>query len=160
MFDGWHSGEFYNRNMLFYEEWDGMSSELLLSCDDEVQAICRALERELGIDLHQVRPLSEYYESSDAQQMTEKLSGIPAFKGLRSPMKEIAPGRWEPDFEQRYFKADFAYGLKSICDIADTACVEAPNLHEIYDWYRAINPQGPVFDKVPDTPDALASVYC
>ena len=160
LFGDWYPGEYFDRNILFYEEWDCASSELLLACDDELQATCRILERKLGIDLCQVRSLREHYESRNAEEMTAKLSGISAFRGLGSPMKEVAPGRWEPDFEQRYFKADFAYGLKSICDIADVAGAETPNMHEVYDWYLKTAPKAPVFERVPDTIEALASVYC
>ena len=42
MFRDWKPGIYYDRNILFYEEWDNASSELMLMCDDELQGICFA----------------------------------------------------------------------------------------------------------------------
>ena len=159
MFADWEPGVYYDRNILFYEEWDIASSELMLACDDELQSTCRALERELGIDLAQVISLREYYESPDPQALTRKISSIPAFKGMSSPMKEIEAGRWAPDFDSRYFKADFAYGLKTIVDLAKLVNTPTPNMVETYEWYMQITGDSKSFDGVPATLQDLAAIY-
>lgn len=159
MFDGWELGKTYNHNILFYEEWDMASSERLLAADDELQRVCRALENELGCDLSGVRSLKLHYESPDAASMTKKISSIPAFKGLTSPMKEMAPGLWAPDFSSRYFHADFAFGLKAIKDIAALANVRVPVIDDAYGWYiRTASPLD-VLNGVPDTLGELVKMY-
>ena len=43
LFKDYSPGKKYKYIPLFYEEWDNDSSELLIACDSEVQAICREL---------------------------------------------------------------------------------------------------------------------
>lgn len=83
MFRDWREGVTYPRNNPFYETWDDASSELMIACDGELQALCRAIEGTSALDLSGVRPLTEHYESPDARSMTEKISHIPAFRGVR-----------------------------------------------------------------------------
>ena len=159
MFRHWEQGVYYDRNILFYEEWDDASSKLMLSCDDELQQICRALEQEMGIDLSGVKSLCEHYESPDAFALTAKISGIPAFRGLTSPMKEVSKGCWVPDFDSRYFKADFAFGLKAIRDIAKLVEVPTPAMDDVYSWYKRHMPDAIVFDAMPKTLGELKQLY-
>ena len=58
---------------------------MLIACDKELQALCN----EIPLDLSDVESLCDYYESHTAQEMTSKISGIVAFKGLTSPMKRL-----------------------------------------------------------------------
>ncbi len=159
MFSDWHKGVSYPRNFKFYEEWDLPSARLLLACDDELQGLCRILEERLGLDLTEVKSLREYYESPTPKKMVEKLTSIPAFKGLLSPMKETGPGQWIPDFESRYFKADFAYGLKAILDIAHLVGAHTPNLDESFAWYKTRAQPEKCFCKAPNSIEELAKLY-
>jgi len=63
--------------------------------------------------------------------MTKKIQSIKAFQSIRSPMKQINGG-WIPDFDSRYFKADFTHGLKIIIDIADQYNVPVPNMKTVW----------------------------
>lgn len=85
IFGDYKPGVTYDTIPLFYEEWDDASSERLLSCDEEVQDICRALPE---FHLEYVKPLRIRYESSSAEDLTRKISGIQAFKGLTTPTVE------------------------------------------------------------------------
>lgn len=131
MFRNYDAQTYYPRNILFYEEWDDASSEILFQCDKELQQICSALEL---LDLESVQSLPEYYESATAEQLTKKIRSISAFKGLLSPMKEVQDG-WIPDFDSRYFRADFSYGLKIIKDIGQLADVATPAINQVWNWY-------------------------
>lgn len=156
----WENGITYPRNILFYEEWDEPSAELLLACDDELQDLCRAIEIATGLDLSLVRPLREHYESADAPALAAKISSIPAFKGLASPMKEVESGQWVPDFQSRYFRADFAYGLKAIHDIATLAMVPTPFMDDVYRWYISCTGQPEVaLSGMPSTLNDLSQLY-
>lgn len=159
MFAGWREGCVYRRNFLFYEDWDDESSELLLSCDDELQKLCRVLESVLSLDLSQVKSLREHYESPDVASLTEKIASIPAFRGLSSPMKEEFSGGWVPDFDSRYFRADFGFGLKAICDIANCVDVDVPNIRGTLDWYLDNVESPDLVWGIPDSVDGLRSLY-
>lgn len=156
MFADWRPGVTYPENFLFYEGWDDTASEALLAADAEVQAVCAALPE---LDLSGVRPLTEHYESPDVPSMTHKISHIPAFAGLRSPMVEDADGRWAPDFTSRYFSADFAFGLKAIRDVAAAAGVATPALDDLWAWYVACAAPERELDGVPADRDGLLALY-
>ncbi len=156
MFSDWQQGRTYPENFLFYESWDDESSKLLLAADAEVQAICHALD---VFDLSQVRSLREYYESPSVQAMTAKLTGIPAFHGLKSPMKRVEDGGWVPDFSLRYFAADFAFGLRAIQQIGDLCEVDTPHIDDIWNWYVALAQPTAVFEAAPKSKEELIEIY-
>lgn len=159
MFKDWKPDMTYERNFLFYEEWDDETSNVIVACDNELQQVCRVLECKLGCDLSGVKPLLEHYESTDASSMTAKIRSIPGFKGLTSPMRELPSGGWVPDFTSRYFKADFSYGLKAIMDVARLAGVATPHMHEVYDWYVETSGDAVHFEAVPKSLEKLAELY-
>lgn len=134
LFRDWHEGVTYSRIPLFYEEWDDASSELLIACDEEVQAICRALPE---FELQYVKSLRVHYESPTVEAMTKKISSIPAFKGLTTPAVQLDEGLI-PDLHSRYFTADFSYGLTIIKQVAAFAGVQTPNIDETMAWYKNI----------------------
>ncbi len=122
----------FERNFLFYEEWDDSASEICLACDEELMCVCNNLEH---LDLHDVLSLKVYYESETPCDFTKKIRSIDAFRGLMSPMNKCADG-WIPDWDSRYFKADFAFGLKILVDIARVAGVQTPVMERMWDWYQ------------------------
>ncbi|MBR1757315.1 MAG: NAD/NADP octopine/nopaline dehydrogenase family protein [Lachnospiraceae bacterium] len=134
IFSDYKPGKVYENVPLFYEEWDDASSKLLFMCDDEVQKICHALPT---FHLEYVKSLKEHYESPTVEAMTKKISGIPAFKGLKTPTIEVKGG-FIPDLRSRYFTADFSYGLSIIKQIAEFADIFTPNIDETIAWYESI----------------------
>lgn len=131
LFRDYRPGRTYPEHYLFYEGWDDASSEMMIACDRELQALCSAIP----LDLKDVRSLQEHYESRTVQAMTEKIRSIAAFKGLRAPMERTAQG-WVPDFTSRYFTADFSYGLKVILEIAQLFGMPVPNMERVWHWYE------------------------
>ena len=75
----------------------------------------------------------DYYESHDAASLTRKLRSIEAFKGIRSPMLQVAEG-YVPDFQSRYFTEDFPYGLRIIQQQARRHHVATPVIDRVMDW--------------------------
>lgn len=134
IFKAWKENHVYSSVPLFYEEWDDESSELLIACDDEVQAICRGLPE---FELQYVKSLREHYESPTVDAMTKKISSINAFKGLTTPTVNVGRGLI-PDLHSRYFTADFSYGLTIIQQVAEFAGVQTPNINETMAWYKTI----------------------
>lgn len=137
MFKNYGRGKVYGRNYLFYEEWSDEASEMLIACDAELQALCDRIP----LDLSSVKSLCEHYESDTPHDMTVKIRGIDAFKGLPSPMKCEGEHKWIPDFESRYFTTDFPYGIKVIKEFCDLFAVENKNISKVWNWYQEINPQ-------------------
>lgn len=134
MFIDYEDGKTYSKNPLFYGEWTQEASKLLIACDEELQCICRKLKK---LDLSNVRSLKLHYESNSAEQMTKKLKSIESLKHLRSPLKKDGE-RWIPDFNSRYFTADFPYGLAIIEELGKMVDVNITNISETMDWYRKV----------------------
>ena len=136
MFKDYEQGITYPRNFLFYEEWNDDSSSMLFTCDGELQKLCEVIPMELN----DVKSLKLHYESETVQALTAKIQSIKAFKGLTSPMKQVESGEWIPDFDSRYFTADFSFGLKIILDLCDLFGVDAPGIQQVWDWYISTSP--------------------
>lgn len=143
MFRAYEPDEEFDRNFLFYEEWDDATSEIMLQCDHELQQICKALA---PLDLTNVLPLKEYYESQTVSQMTAKISGIASFKGITSPMVKSNNGKWKIDWKSRYFTADFPYGLAIIKSFADVLDTDTPQIDEVLRWYVSSTGDKKLFD--------------
>lgn len=122
----------FERNPLFYAQWDDTASEILFALDGEVQAVCRALPK---FDLSRVLSLKVYYESDTVPALTKKIRSIPSLNKILSPMK-ISPEGWLPDFDNRYFKCDFEYGLDILLQFAEALNLNSPTMHEVMNWYR------------------------
>ena len=110
MFHDW-DGTPFDHNILFYKEWTDEASQKIIDMDAELQQLLTTLP----VTPCAIPTLLDYYESHDAASLTRKLQSIPAFENILSPMKEVAGG-WVPDYESRYFREDFAYGLKWIAE--------------------------------------------
>lgn len=129
MWKDWRPEIVYPRNPQFYAEWTVEASALLIQMDDEFQQLLKALGLKSGC----IPPILDYYESTDAASLTQKLHDIKAFQGIPSPMKEVEGG-WIPDFSSRYFTEDFPYGMRFIVETAHEQDVVIPTTEEIYKW--------------------------
>ena len=78
--------EKYEKEILFYEEWDEESSRILFECDDELRKICNKLDK---LNLEEVVSLKEYYESKTEEKFANKLKSIKSFKGIKAPMIKL-----------------------------------------------------------------------
>lgn len=134
LFADYEEGKVYDRNPLFYGEWSDASSGLLIACDGELQDMLKIIDE---MDLHYVRSLKLHYESDTVEAMTKKISSIKSLHNLASPMKKVEGG-WVPDFQSRYFTADFPYGLAIIEELATVLGFKAPNINETMEWYRNV----------------------
>lgn len=141
IFSDYGEGRVYDRLPLFYEGWNDESSRLLFACDEEVQRICKAIEK---FDLSYVRSLKLHYESDTPEALTRKITGIKSFKGLKTPAVKVEGG-YIPDLENRYFVADFSYGLTILKQVADLYGVSVPNIDETWNWYDSISIHKEIF---------------
>ena len=126
MFKG-RENDVFDHNIFFYKEWTDEASQKLIDMDAE---FFRLLGR-LGIG--GIAPLLDYYESTDAPSLTRKISTIPAFQAITSPMVQVEGG-WKADFGSRYFTEDFPFGLRWIKELAEENNVPTPVIDEVYNW--------------------------
>ena len=129
MWKDWEPGIVYPRNPQFYAEWTLEASALLIQMDEEFQPLLKVLGLKPGC----IPTVLDYYESTDAKSLTNKLHNIKAFQGINSPMKEV-PGGFIPDFSSRYFTEDFPYGMRFIIETAQKQNVDIPTIKEVYRW--------------------------
>lgn len=134
LFKDYYVGKIYDRIPLFYEEWNIQSSETLIKCDEELHNIINTIDK---IDLVNVRPLLEHYESTDAEGLKNKIQSIKGFKNIGTPSIETENG-YVPDFNSRYFTADIPYGLLIIKSFALITKTSTPMIDEILFWYQSI----------------------
>ncbi len=130
MFRDWRPGITYPRMILFYEEWTEEAADLYIKMDEELVLLLEKLPVTPGF----LPRVLDYYESSDAISLRNKISSIQGFKGITSPMKEIEKGKWVPDFESRYFTEDFGYSLKYIWELAKQEKLSTPLIDEVFHW--------------------------
>lgn len=136
MFRNYRQGVTYERNFLFYEEWDDDASTYYLAADEELAAVCRTYpEVVFGEDY---TPVRDYYESADATSLTRKLRSITAFKGIQSPMLQLKDGSWVPDLQSRYFTEDILQGTEAIVSLANKKGISTPTLNSFINWYRGL----------------------
>ncbi|WP_392486352.1 NAD/NADP octopine/nopaline dehydrogenase family protein [Haloimpatiens sp. FM7315] len=134
MFHSYKKGMSWNSKINFYEDWTDKSSDILIACDDELQKMCHRIN---GLDLRGVRSLKNHYESETSEKMTQKISSILAFKGIKTPMKKTKDG-YIPDFKSRYFLEDFPYGLCIIKGFCDILGLDTPNIDKVLKWFEKI----------------------
>lgn len=130
MWNAWKPGITYNNNPGFYSEWTIEASRLYIAMDEEFQQLLKLL----GVKEGSVPSVLDYYNCWDAESLTKKISSIPAFQGIPSPMVLNELGRYEPDFNSRYFTEDFPFGLRFIEQIALKNHLQAPNIEKVYQW--------------------------
>ena len=125
----WHEGVTYDRIPLFYEEWTEEAARLYIEMDNELQVLLEQLPVRKG----SIATVLNYYESTDAITLAQKLRSIEAFKGILSPMQKVE-GNYVPDFHSRYFTEDFPYGLAIVHRLTHEKGVPSPTIDMIYDW--------------------------
>lgn len=139
----WHEGIVYPEQSLFYEQWTDEASRYLIQMDEEFNQLLDVLPVTKG----SIPTILDYYESHDAASLTSKLQSIQAFKGIKSPMKQVEGG-YVPDFESRYFTEDFPYGLQIVQRLAHEHGIKTPMMDKILRWgltrlaHQKFNPEG------------------
>ncbi len=129
MWKNWQPDIIYPRNPQFYAEWTVEASALLIKMDEELQQLLKVLGLKEGC----IPPILDYYESTDADSLTQKLRSIKAFQNIESPMKRVNGG-FIPDFDSRYFTEDFPYGMRFIVETAQKNKVRIPTIEKVYQW--------------------------
>lgn len=125
-----HAGDLYDREYLFYEEWDDKSSDVLIQCDTEFQQIVN----HLPIHQDEIPCLLDYYESTDIPSLTQKIRSIQAFKGIKMSMIPQKDGQFAIDYSNRYFTEDIPYGLLIIKSLGILLNLSTPMIDKVIYW--------------------------
>lgn len=125
----WEEGEVYSSVPLFYEAWTEKAAELYITMDEELHRLLDVLHMRKDC----IPTVLEYYQSTDAASLAQKLRSIDAFKGIEAPMRKVEKG-FVPDFHSRYFTEDFPYGLAIIRQLCRDHDINAPVINKIYQW--------------------------
>ncbi len=142
LFSGWNGQTFAAQEIpLFYQGLSPEGADLLARLSDDVQTIRAVLEP--GLNLRAVRPLQEWIVRSYGQDIGDPSSLHSAFvtnrgyAGLKAPVREVAPGRYVPDFAARYLAEDVPFGLAVSRAIAELAGVQTPAIDRVIAWAGA-----------------------
>jgi hypothetical protein len=123
---------------LFYQGLTEAGAETLAALSDDVQAIRTRLQGTL--DLAAVRPLDDWLQHcyghaiADTSCLRSAFVTNRAYAGLKAPVREVAPGRFVPDFGARYLAEDVPFGLATSRAIADLAAVDTPAMDRVIAW--------------------------
>lgn len=113
----------------FYVDWPIEASERLIKMDNEL----RQLFIKRGIP--PIESITEHYGVTDAEQLTRKISSIPSFQNIVPPYRQRPDGRWEFDFNSRYFAEDFELGLRPTISLLESEGIDCPMMKQIYQYY-------------------------
>ena len=152
----------YDSLPLFYEDWDLDSANTLVKMDEELFDIFKKLEQ-YRLPVKQIKPILAHYESKDPEGLKNKISSIKSFKGLTTPSIKKDNGKFLPDFNSRYFTADFPYGLEIILAFANILEVPHPIMEKVDSWYRKVsknpNPGFSLIDMGIKNKEELIKIY-
>ena len=119
-------------------------AEMLEACDADNQAIKRAAEQRLGIDLSSVKPLKqeliEAYgnQIGDDSTMYTLLRTNRAYAGIELPLVFSSNGSGlAVDRNSRAFHEDIAFGQALLLEMARRLEVAVPAIDETYHWATA-----------------------
>lgn len=133
----------FERQIKFYKEWDNMSSELMIKMDNELHDLIKSVP----INLSEVIPLTNHYESKTVEEMTKKISSIKSFSEINAPLVyDSTTNKYQIDFSSRYFNEDFPFGLKILIEYASICDIKTPIMSKIYKWFEdfTLNTQIPL----------------
>mmetsp|Transcript_75870 Transcript_75870/g.190927 ORF Transcript_75870/g.190927 Transcript_75870/m.190927 type:complete len:528 (+) Transcript_75870:1622-3205(+) len=125
---------------LFYQGVDDYTEKVLVGMTDEVQAICRRMEKLVpGLSLKDACTLKQWYLDCYDGQMTDTstLKGCmntnKAYNGLTHPCLG-EPGNFMPDLKYRYLAEDVPTGLCFSKGLAEILGIPTPTIDKVMLW--------------------------
>merc|ERR1712151_916161 len=141
MFGRWNpevwDGKAKAEKPLFYQGVDAYTEKVLLTMTDEVQKVCREVEKRVpGMGLKDACTLKQWYMDCYDGQMTDTstLKGCmntnKAYNGLTHPCKGDA-GSYMPDLTYRYLSEDVPTGLCFAKGLAEIVGIPTPRIDKV-----------------------------
>ncbi|UMS29250.1 NAD/NADP octopine/nopaline dehydrogenase family protein [Escherichia coli] len=136
----WHNHPF-THIPCWWNDCPELGAYFLARCDEENQALCKAAERILDIDLSSVQPLQQEIVEAygdlieNPRTLLSVLRTNQAYAGIPLPLipSPDAEG-YVFDRQHRVFQEDIAFGLGLLVDIGEKLNVPVPCMKEIYHW--------------------------
>jgi hypothetical protein len=129
---------------LFYADATDEMGDLVGRLSNEAVAVARGIESESGaaLDLTAVVPVLEWLKATYSHVTGDVSTVATCFRTgpiqeRRTPMLEVAPGRFVPNFEYRYLSEDVPYGLVVTRAIAQIADVATPAIDDVIRWAQS-----------------------
>merc|ERR1719330_872666 len=120
---------------------DEYTEKVLLKMTDEVQAVCRKMEKLVpGLDLKDACTLKQWYMECYDGQMTDTstLKGCmntnKAYNGLTHPCVQDSSGGFLPDLKYRYLAEDVPTGLCFAKGLAEILGIPTPQIDKVLQW--------------------------
>ena len=132
-----NENKIFDREILFYSEWDDESSYLFQKCDLEIMSICSKLKK-MGLINKEIQPLMEYYESKTPKELTKKLNSINSLRNIKLDMKKLENNQYILDKNIRFIIEDIPYGLIMFKGIAELVGEKTPNIDKIIIWAQTL----------------------
>lgn len=141
-FSNW-AGERYTADTIphFYRDASDDTGRVVERLSDEIVAVAKRIEaRSSGVlDLAGVNSIHDWLKASYSAQTKDTNTVATCFRTgplqhRQAPMREVAPGLYEPKFDYRYLTEDVPYGLAVVKSIAEIADVETPAIDAVILW--------------------------
>jgi hypothetical protein len=124
----------------FYQGVDDFTEKVLLGMTDEVQKVCRKMEKAVpGMSLNDACTLKQWYMDSYDGQMTDTstlkrcMNTNKGYDGLLHPMLG-EPGNYMPDLKYRYLAEDVPTGLCFAKGLAEILSIPTPFIDKVILW--------------------------
>merc|ERR1740123_1193393 len=125
---------------LFYQGVDEFTEKVLLGMTDEVQAVCRKMEKLVpGLSLKDACTLKQWYmdcydgQMSNTSTLKTCMNTNKAYDGLTHPCNG-EPGNFMPDLKYRYLMEDVPTGLCFAKGLAEILGIPTPTIDKVLVW--------------------------
>jgi len=125
---------------LFYQGVDDFTEKVLLGMTDEVQTVCRKMEKLVpGLSLTDACTLKQWYldcyggQMSDTSTLKGCMNTNKAYDGLTHPCNG-EEGNYMPDLKYRYLAEDVPTGLCFAKGMAEILSVPTPTIDKVIIW--------------------------
>jgi len=129
-----------DKKPLFYQGVDDFTEKVLLGMTDEVQAVCRKMEKLVpGLSLTDACTLKQWYldcyggQMSDTSTLKGCMNTNKAYDGLTHPCKG-EEGNYMPDLKYRYLAEDVPTGLCFAKGMAEILSIPTPTIDKVIIW--------------------------
>jgi len=135
-----YDGKPKDKKPLFYQGVDDFTESVLVGMTDEVQAVCRKMEKIVpGLDLKDACTLKQWYldcyggQMSDTSTLKRCMNTNAAYDGLTHPCKEV-DGGFVPDLKYRYVAEDVPTGICFSKGLAELCGIQTPYMDKVLLW--------------------------
>merc|ERR1719352_1969359 len=136
-----YDGKPKDKKPLFYQGVDDFTESVLLGMTDEVQTVCRKMEKLVpGLSLTDACTLKQWYldcyggQMSDTSTLKTCMNTNKAYDGLAHPCIQGEDNKFMPDLKYRYVAEDCPTGLCFSKGLAELCEIPTPQIDKVIQW--------------------------